>query len=506
LQDRQIPLTIVTQPEIGATADDSFLLNLMAAFAEFEQEMTRERLADARAALKRRGRRVAGVVPYGYTRDPDTKQLVPVPKEAKRVVKIFDMAAQGMTAREIAEIANRRRWRTSRGGHWTPRQVLEQLANAVYMGRIRDGDDTLPGIHRAIVSKERFREVRSQVDSRRTSRRARDSWNADCPLRGVLFCGRCGRVMSPSSSHHGSLIHRYYRCRSHVGGRPPCKGVAAGDMNFALLGDAEVFAKIPGFQAIPLEKIGLYADEFRSTLPLRAPRIRPDGGPFVRAVRVTVESGGDAEIRYTLDGTEPTRSSQQYAGSIDLADTATLMAVAFPKKDPAAWPFPTAEARFVRLEFGRGKGVFLSDLDPADVFSHGGLKSDKNYQGNGPVKLGGRVYRKAIMICPEKDGELMRAHVTYDLRGALQAATRFKAIVGIDDAADARGTVTFKVEVFRDRTWHTLFESGILGWGPDAERPVVDVDIQGTQRLRLSVDGGPTIYADHAVWADARLE
>ena len=283
--------------------------------------------------------------------------------------------------------------------------------------------------------------------------------------------------------------------------------VAAGDMNFALLGDAEVFARIPGFQAIPFEKIGLYTDEFRSTLPLRAPRIRPDGGPFVRAIRVTVQSGADAEIRYTLDGTEPTSMSPRYTGPIDLAETATLAAVAFPPtSDPAAWPSPTAEARFVELEFGPGKGVFVSDLEPAEVFSHGGLKRDMNYRGNGPVKLGGKVHRKAIMICPEKDGKVTRAHVTYDLHGALRAATRFKARVGIDDAADARGTVAFKVEAFRDDAWHTLFATDTLRWGPGAQRPLIDVDMRGAQRLRLSVDGGPTIHADHAAWADAKLE
>jgi DNA invertase Pin-like site-specific DNA recombinase len=53
LHDRQIPLTIVTQPELGASAEHSLLLNLMASFAEFEQEMTRERLADALAVASR---------------------------------------------------------------------------------------------------------------------------------------------------------------------------------------------------------------------------------------------------------------------------------------------------------------------------------------------------------------------------------------------------------------------------------------------------------------------
>ncbi len=101
LHDRQIPLTIVTQPELGITAEHTFVLNLMASFAEFEQEMIRERLAEARAAHKRHGRRVAGVVPCGYEADPVTKQLVVVPKEARRVRKMFEMAADGNATRRF---------------------------------------------------------------------------------------------------------------------------------------------------------------------------------------------------------------------------------------------------------------------------------------------------------------------------------------------------------------------------------------------------------------------
>ena len=62
------------------------------------------------------------------------------------------------------------------------------------------------------------------------------------------------------------------------------------------------------------------------------------------------------------------------------------------------------------------------------------------------------------------------------------------------------------VEAFRDDAWHTLFATDTLRWGPGAQRPLIDVDMRGAQRLRLSVDGGPTIHADHAAWADAKLE
>jgi len=42
----------------------------------------------------------------------------------------------------------------------------------------------------------------------------------------MLFCGQCDRVMSPSISGYRNLRYRYYRCRSHAGGKPPCRGVS----------------------------------------------------------------------------------------------------------------------------------------------------------------------------------------------------------------------------------------------------------------------------------------
>jgi site-specific DNA recombinase len=83
LRELRIDLVIVTAPEIGSTAIDSLLLNLLSIFAEFEREMIAKRIADARAALKRQGRRVGGALPLGYDADPLTKQLVANPKGGK---------------------------------------------------------------------------------------------------------------------------------------------------------------------------------------------------------------------------------------------------------------------------------------------------------------------------------------------------------------------------------------------------------------------------------------
>jgi site-specific DNA recombinase len=232
-----IALTIVTSPELGTTACDIMVLHLLATFAEFEQEIIGERMAEARAALKSRGRRVAGAVPFGYVADPITKQLIPERAEARRVLAIFERAAKGESPRSIAEHANRRGWRTKQrvsqkseatigGSRWTPRQILETLSNSIYLGMIRDGNSMRPGIHSALVSRELFDRAAAHIAERRSGSKKRAVSKTDFwPLRGLITCGQCGRKLIPSLSGHGNISYSYYRCRSHAGGRPPCVGV-----------------------------------------------------------------------------------------------------------------------------------------------------------------------------------------------------------------------------------------------------------------------------------------
>jgi len=238
LREASVKLLIVTAPELGSAATDKLLLNMMATFAEFERDMIRSRLADAREALKQHGRRLGGRVPYGYDTDPRTKQFVINFDEARRVEAMFELALGGMLPSDIAAEANRLGWRTkqtvaqrsrkvSGGGPWTPRQVLAVLRNPVYVGRFADEGRTRHGQHDAIVPFEVFDQVQDRLDARRTSTRPRRSKEEvrQWPLRGRIACPRCGRTMSTHSTCHGNITYRHYRCRSHAGGRPPCKGV-----------------------------------------------------------------------------------------------------------------------------------------------------------------------------------------------------------------------------------------------------------------------------------------
>lgn len=280
-----------------------------------------------------------------------------------------------------------------------------------------------------------------------------------------------------------------------------------GRMDFALRADSTVLEQVPGFQPIPFAKIGLYTDEYRERLPLSPPRIIPDGGAFGKSVEIELYlERDDAEVRFTLDGSDPVRRSQRYDGPLALDRSAVLKAAAFRTADQGALPSPAAAATFTQVLLGDGHCVYLSDLEAIDVCSHGGLKRDTNYRANGPLRLGGKAYAKSILIHAEKQDEGSGAQVTYELAGPLREAHRFRALIGVDDEGDQRGSIVFKVELCTRGDWKELFRSDLLRGGPEAQRVPVDVDITGAEKLRLSVDGGSNIECDHAAWAEARLE
>ena len=173
-----VGLVIVTAQELGHSAHDSFLLNILTSFAEFEREMIAARIAESRARLKARGLRIAGSVPFGYDADPRSKQLVPNAGESAVVKWLFEQAAAGRTPAEIAD-ANTNGWRTKErtarrtantrsGNPWTARQVVATLRNPVYLGLFRDKHDFRIGHHDPIVTHELFAAAGAQLSARQT--------------------------------------------------------------------------------------------------------------------------------------------------------------------------------------------------------------------------------------------------------------------------------------------------------------------------------------------------
>lgn len=234
LRQHDVAITIVSQPEITGDANGRLLINLMATFAEFEQEMTKSRMADARAALKAHGRRVAGRVPHGYFADPTTKQLIIGDSEAAQIRQIYRLATAGKSLTEIADALNEENAKPddteSSSSPWTPRRISAVLSNHHYVGKIKYGNSWVQGLHQAIIDEQTFNKAQEQRTLRRTTSTSHRSTSAITnSLRSLVACPKCGRTLSIGTDVKQidrlcRQVTTYYRCRSNAGGRKPCIG------------------------------------------------------------------------------------------------------------------------------------------------------------------------------------------------------------------------------------------------------------------------------------------
>jgi hypothetical protein len=212
-----------TADSMGWPVHDHFLDE-----GESSETLSRDRLAEMRAALKQRGKRVAGQIPFGYITEGDSSKLVPDPENSVVIRDMFALASQGSKPSDIVSIANIGKWKDRYGniGRWTTTRILKLLSNRTYVGEIRDGESFRPGDHVPLVARDVFDRVQEHIAERQTRTPGRSKRRIELRLIDVLVCGLCDRPMTSSYSRRGNIRYIYYRCRSQAGGRPPCANVS----------------------------------------------------------------------------------------------------------------------------------------------------------------------------------------------------------------------------------------------------------------------------------------
>ena len=212
----------VTQAFNTTTSMGRLTLNVLLSFAQFEREVTGERIRDKIAASKAKGMWMGGNLPLGFETpiDPVTRALVVNPDEARPVERIFETylelrSVHTLEARLAAEGVRSKARRSRRGnltggGKLARGALFHILKNRVYLGEIPHRDVTYPGNHPAIIERELFDEVQAMLGSHRHEWRERPLRSADMVLKGKLF-GTDGEAMSPSFTHRGETkVYRYY--------------------------------------------------------------------------------------------------------------------------------------------------------------------------------------------------------------------------------------------------------------------------------------------------------
>lgn len=197
----------VTQAFDTSTSMGRLTLNVLLSFAQFEREMTGERLRDWFAGARKRGLWVPAR-PYGYDK-VGGNNLVPNPAEAEVVRRMFRRYCALGSCRLVADelfaagIANKA------GRRWTASMVLHAIKNRVYRGEIVHRRKGGPGTHEPIVSERLWQRAHKTYLQSKWRRRALVRAPVSAILVGLLY-DRAGVRMHHTFLHAKGRLYRYY--------------------------------------------------------------------------------------------------------------------------------------------------------------------------------------------------------------------------------------------------------------------------------------------------------
>ena len=212
----KVSFVSVTQSFNTTSSMGRLTLNVLLSFAQFEREVTGERIRDKIAASKKKGIWMGGVVPFGY-RLEDRKLLVD-DEEAAIVRLIFDLYLQGESIpavqRELRARGIRSRSRTSTSGRrsggvfFTNGPISHILGNRHYIGELNHKDKSWPGEHAPIIDAAIFDRVKQKLASRRR-RKSNHVIPSGALLLGKLY-NDVGERMSPTYAIKKGVRYHYY--------------------------------------------------------------------------------------------------------------------------------------------------------------------------------------------------------------------------------------------------------------------------------------------------------
>jgi DNA invertase Pin-like site-specific DNA recombinase len=218
LEEAGVELVSIGDSIDTASAGGKLMRAILTALAEFESDTIGERVKAVAGGRVEDGKH-HGRAPYGYRSEGG--DLVPVPEQATVVREMFEMAAAGVSQRQIAQRLNQRGDRTQRSGRWSQPSIRKMLANPTYKGEVEVHGQTFHGDHAAIVPPELWEKV---AQLREATARTRNGGPGRTPagrhlfIRGILHCGHCGGTMLPrrNPSHADGTRYEVYHCATRL--------------------------------------------------------------------------------------------------------------------------------------------------------------------------------------------------------------------------------------------------------------------------------------------------
>ena len=213
----QVSFVSVTQQFNTTTSMGRLTLNVLLSFAQFEREVTGERIRDKIAASKRKGMWMGGNVPLGY--DAKDRKLVVDAREAEVVRKIYrqylNLGCVSKLKTYLERTGLRSKERLSQAGRKTGGTVHSRgalyniLRNRIYLGEIEHKGQVYPGEHEAIVPRELWERVQARLRVNDNAHKNR-SWAAMPSLLVGLIFDDQGNRFTPAHAVKNDKRYGYY--------------------------------------------------------------------------------------------------------------------------------------------------------------------------------------------------------------------------------------------------------------------------------------------------------
>src|SRR6202042_2686546 len=207
-------------------------LNVLLSFAQFEREVTGERIRDKIAASKKKGMWMGGVVPLGYRVEDRALHIVEDHAEIGRsLFKRYLEAGSVVRLKQQLDAEGVRipiridgGGRSTGGGFFGRGHVYKLLSNPIYVGRIAHKGQVHEGQHPPIVPQELWEQVQQSLrDHLGAARTKRTRQSSDALLAGKLYDDG-GNRMSPTWARKGSKRWRYYVSQAVLQGEKGKRG------------------------------------------------------------------------------------------------------------------------------------------------------------------------------------------------------------------------------------------------------------------------------------------
>jgi DNA invertase Pin-like site-specific DNA recombinase len=244
LDAKQASFVSITQAFNTTTSMGRLTLNVLLSFAQFEREVTGERIRDKIAASKKKGLWMGGPVPLGY--EVIDRKLIMVPEEAERVRTIMLRYVEAGSAPALLQQLNAEGIRTKvqvrtsgphRGGIPFKRSSLFYLLkNPVYRGMLVHKDNLYPGEHQPIVDEQLWDAVQAKLAQKAPPRNRKTNDPQAALLQGMVRDPQ-DRPMVPTYATKGKRRYCYYETRKDLA-RPhaaPATRIPRGQLEMHLI-------------------------------------------------------------------------------------------------------------------------------------------------------------------------------------------------------------------------------------------------------------------------------